>query len=230
VPILERWYARAQRNTERKLLCSIQRQNVPEGLTTGVSVFVLWRLLVHLMESYFHVERDLAESGSMLVLFISTSILLPQFGWHRVCDRRETPRLRWLQNERCDRLLSRTRLVWIAGIILMLLSKLGLLLTNPNWPGAENGSDAVTIIIIGGGVGLLWRLPETMNEVAQAHYLRATQTAYLVTMLSYLSAVLLDSYWSDRLRVTIIISLLAGMLTQQIELALLGARTVPRDD
>lgn len=216
--------------TERKVLRSIRLRNMLKAVAIAVPVFVLGRLMIHWLGTRFHVGHVAAGSWSLLMIFVGAGIVLPSSKWDRAHDRRETPRLRLLQNEWHDRLQWRLRFVWIAVISALLLLELVTLLISPNWSSPEDSSELVIILIVASGASFMGRFPKIMGETTRAHYLAATQRAYAVTMVSCVSMVLLDNSWSGRLRSTITISLLAGVLTQQISLACLEPRVVPGKD
>jgi hypothetical protein len=177
----------------------------------------------------WHVPDDLAQFGTMLVVvagLVGLSRLFPSLD---VRDRRETHRLRWLQNEALQRRTSKVRLFWIVAFSLFLLSLVSTLLFPPTPTRSVAGWAPIVFMLIGSRV-FVWSLPADMDELAREHYLRATRVAYLVTVVSCGGALVLDLYWPGRLQTLVIISLLAGLLAHHLVLAVLEKRAAPRDD
>ncbi len=84
------------------------------GLVFVVPTMAIWWLFYHWLKRHLHVQDDVAQLGTILVV-MGVIGLLNRLGLMSKRDPREALRLRWLQNERLDRLTSRARRVQIIG-------------------------------------------------------------------------------------------------------------------
>lgn len=208
--------------TELDLLRSMQRRNIGKALTFLIPTMALWWLLFHWLEQHFKVQDDLARVGSLVVVAAGTSLLFRQFGWARR-DARETPGVRRLQEAAFERFGSQSRKFWIVAISFLLLSGLVALYFGQASPTPVMSWGMIIMMMIGSRT-ILWKLPKSMNELAQIRYLTANRMAYLVTVVLCVGGLFLNTCWPSQLSALVILSLLAGMLTHQLSLAVLEAR------
>ncbi len=215
---------------EERLLRSIRRRNVLSGLLIFIPVLTLWWVLSHWLIHRYGIERNLATFGTAFVAGPGVAVLLRRLGLDQVRDARMTPRLHWLLKEWSDRTTSRARRFRIACTLLgVLLFAPIMLFDRGGSSDLTNGWLVVMILVGSSGPNLLWRLPTTMDELEQAHYLAATHRAYAVTVSLCVGALILDHYWPGRLPGVITVSLLIGILVQQIGLEMSYRRAIPRD-
>ena len=215
---------------EERLLRSIRRRNVFLGLLITVPILSAWWLLSHWLIRRYGIEPHLAMFGTLFVAGPGIAVLLRRLGLDQVRDPRMTPRLDWLMKEWTDRTLARARRLRIAAVVMAILLLGPIMLFDYGNSSDLTDGWAVLMILMGtGGPNLLWRLPKTMDELEQAHYLAATHRAYAVTVLLCVGALILDRYWPGRLPGVISMSLLIGILVQQTALEMSYRRAVPRD-
>ena len=215
---------------EERLLRSIRQRNAVTGLMVTIPILILWWLLSHWLIRRYGIEPQLAMFGTLFVAGPGIAVLLRRLGLDQVRDPRMTPRLDRLMKERSDRTTSLARRLRIAAAFLAVLLFGPIMLFDLG--GSSNLTDGwlVLMILIGSSSPhLLWRLPKTMDELEQAHYLAATHRAYSVTALLCVGALILDRYWPGRLPSSITVSLLVGILVQQTGLEMYYRRAVPRD-
>ena len=215
---------------EGRLFRSIRRRNVLLGLLITTPVLILWWLLSHWLARRYGVEPNLAMLGTMFVAGPGITVLFRRLGLDRARDPRMTPRLHWLMKEKSDRALALARRLRIAAVLMAILLLGTSMLFGLGDPADMTDGSLILMLVMGSaGPNLLWRLPKTMDELEQAHYLAATHRAYAVTVVSCMGALILDRYWPGRLAGTITVSLLAGILVQQTGLEVSYRRAVPRD-
>ena len=215
---------------EERLLRTIRRRNVFLGLLITVPILSAWWLLSHWLIRRYGIEPHLAMFGTLFAAGPGIAVLLRRLGLDQVRDPRMTPRLDWLIKERTDRTLARARRLRIAAVVMaILLLGPSMLFDYGNSSDLTDGWAVLMILMGTGGPNLLWRLPKTMDELEQAHYLTATHRAYAVTVLLCVGALILDRYWPGRLPGVISMSLLIGILVQQTALEMSYRRAVPRD-
>ncbi len=214
---------------ERQLLRSIGRRNMLKGLLVGTPTIALWWLLSHWLMRRYGVEAHLANFGTLLLVVSCLVVLSRWLGPGQARDPRETPRLRWLMKERSDRMTSRMRRFWIVCITLAVLLWVPGMLFDHDDHDLTSGWTVVLILMGASGPNLLWRLPKTMDELERAHYLLSTQRAYALTVSLCVGALVLNRTWPGRLPGMINLSLLIGILAQQIALEIHGTRAVAHD-
>lgn len=213
---------------ERALLRSIRRRNLAKALLAGGPALVLWWLTAGWIQRRCHVQRAPAELGALLAVLVVMHPVLKLLGRERFRDSRETPRIRWLQNEWSERITARTRLFWIISVSIVLLIRVLMLPLSGGGLGPADGWVLAFLLMSSGGL-VVSRLPTVAAEFERAQRLAATHRAYLVTALLCAAALLLDPYWPGRLSGMIWIALLAGILTQQTSLALSDSGAGSRD-
>ncbi len=212
---------------EKRLLRSIKRRNGLKGLAIVIPALTLWWLLSHWLMRRYGIESNIASFGTLLCI----GVLLRWLGLDKARDPRMTSRLHWLLKERSDRITSRTRRFWIVCMGLAIMLWVPIMLFDQRH--SSNLADGWTVLLILMGSGrpnLLWRLPKTMDELERAHYLAATQRAYALTVSMCVVALVLDRYWPGRLPGMISLSLLAGILAQQVGLEMHEARAMTGDE
>ena len=215
---------------EERLLRSIRQRNALTGLMVTVPMLILWWLLSHWLIHRYGIEPQLAMFGTLFVAGPGIAVLLRRLGLDQRRDPRMTPRLDRLMKERSDRTTSRVRRLRIASTLLGVLLFGPILLFNLGGSSDLTDGGLVLMILMGNSSPhLLWRLPKTMDELEQAHYLAATHRAYGGTVLLCVGALILDRYWPGRLPSVITVSLLIGILVQQTSLEVSYRRAVPRD-
>ena len=218
------------RAAERQLLRSIRRRSLVKGLVGAIPVVALWWLLSHWIARRYGIEAHLANLGTLLLVTSCLGVLLRWLGLDQLRDPRETPRLRWLLKERSDRITSRARRFWIGSMSLAVLLGAPIMLLDQGGSSDLTDGCMVVLILMGAsGPNLPWRLPKTMDELEQAHYL-ASHRAYALTVWLCVGALVLNHYWPGRLAGLISLSLLIGILAQQIGLEIQATRAVAHNE
>ncbi len=211
--------------TDHRLLRAIHRRRMLNGLVLLVPTMAIWWLLYHWVERRFHVQDNVAQLGTILIV-MGVVGLLSRLGLRPRRDPRETPRLSWLQNERLDRLMSRVRRVQIIGYALFLLAS-PVMLFDRSVSGFGWGIVVMMVISTEAFTG---RLPKNMDELTLAHQATATRWAYTVTVSCCIAALLLGSHWPARLAGLVTISLLAGAVSYLLVMDTLEARAGHHDE
>ena len=212
---------------EHRLLRSIGRRRMAWGLVIVVPVLVAWWLLSRWIAQRWGLQPDLVRFA-ILLAFSVLGFLVPRWPGTRLAyDARETPRLRWLRQERADRIMARSRMLMAIGLGGLLLVQCVTLLLPTRRDAAFSSTDGMVWAVLAGSLCLRWRPKDLGDEGAQLRYLTAVNQAFLVTVVACLGAILLDACRDGMLRPALEAALLIGGLTLQLSLLIGERRAAP---
>ena len=213
---------------EQRLLRSIRQRRMARGLAVIVPVLVAWWVLSRWIAQRWGLQPDLVRFA-ILLAFSVLGFLAPRWpGRGLTHDARETPRLRWLMQERADRHVALSRMFLVLGLGGLLLVQCVTLLLPLHADTAFSSSDGLVWAVLTGSLCLRWRPRYLGDEGAQLRYLTAVNHAFLVTVVACLGAIVLDACRGGMLRPALEAALLAGGLTLQLSL-LIGERRTAQD-
>ena len=213
---------------EHRLLRSIGRRRMACGLAIMVPMLVAWWLLSRWIAQRWGLQPDLVRFAALLA-FSVLGFLSPRWPGSRLTrDARETPRLRWLMQERADRHMALSRMFLVLGLGGLLLVQCVTLLLPIHADTAFSSSDGIVWAVLTGSLCLRWRPKDLGDEGAQLRYLTAVNHAFLVTMVACLGAIVMDALRGGLLRPALEAALLAGGLTLQLSL-IIGERRTAQD-
>ena len=215
---------------ERHLLRSIGRWRMVRGLTFVVPVLVAWWLLSRWIAQRWGLQPDLVRFAILLVFFIPGVFAPKWLGGGLAHDARETPRLRWLSQERADRHLARSRAFMVFGLGCLFLVQCVTLLRPMGADAASSSWDGLVWAVLTGSLCLRWRPKDLGDEGAQFRYLIAVNRAFLVTLVACQGAIVLDACLGGILRPALEAAMLAGGLTLQLSLLIGERQTAPNGE
>ena len=212
---------------EQQLLRSIRRRRILLGLAITVPVLVAWLRSSQWIAQRWNLQPELVRFA-ILLAFSILGALAPNLGRRWGHDARETPRLRWLNQERTDQYMRVSRVLMVFGLGGLFLLQCGVLFAPMGSDTAFSTSDGLLWAVVGGSLCLRWRTTDLGDEGAQSRYLIAVNRAFLVTLAACLGAIVFDAYrGGGMLRPAIEAALLVGCLTLQSSLIIGERREAP---
>ncbi len=212
---------------EQQLLRSIRRRRILFGLAITVPVLAAWWRSSQWIAQRWNLQPELVRFA-ILLAFSILGALAPNLSRSWGHDPRETPRLRWLNQERTDRYMTVSRVLMVFGLGGLLLVQCSVLFAPIETDTAFSRSDGLVWAVLTGSLCLRWRPTDLGDEGAQFRYLIAVNRAFLVTLATCLGAIVFDAYrGGGMLRPAIEAALLVGCLTLQSSLIIGERRAAP---
>ena len=213
---------------EQQLLHAIRRRRILLGLVIVIPSVAVWWLSSRWIAQRWNLQPELVRFV-VLLAFSILSVLVPNLGKGLGRDARETPRLRWLNQEHIDQYMTVSRVLLVIGLGGLLLLQCTTLFASIKTETAFSRSDDLVWAVLSGTLCLRWRPTDLGDEGAQLRYLMAVNRAFLVTLTACLAAIVFDAYRGGGiLRPAIEVALLIGCLTLLLSL-IIGERRAAQD-
>ena len=215
---------------ERGLLRSIGRRRLRRGLVVGPPMVAAWWLLSRWIAQRWNLQPDLVRFVVVFIMAVPGIFAPDLLGSRLTHDPRETPRLRWLNRERTERRVGRTRTILAVCLGMMLLMQCLAMLAPGAMNNAASSPDMVVWLVLTIAVSLRWGPADPDDEATQLRSLIAVNRAFVVTLLACLAAITLDTLRGGGvLHPALEAAMLVGCLTLQVSL-IIGKPRIAGDE